>query len=206
MATADLEENEITLVSIHNDEAEMAGELPAVEETPPVKPEPEKVEAEKRLTEIEEAEELAAEAEREYLRAKASAKELKEAYEDRVHSLRAIIRAYRNDANRPLLHQKVEVEISAKPDNSWRDLLIAELKVSESIITKLNEAGIENLGQLQDYSASNDGLNGIKGIGSAAREKVSEAFDQFWADHPEYCGATPAVLGESIASDEGEED
>ncbi len=74
-------------------------------------------------------------------------------------------------------------------DQSWREVLLTDAfgtNISPLIIQGLAEAGIENVGQLADYTTPHPPKQGkyltaIKGIGEAAATAIEEALDAFWA-------------------------
>lgn len=82
-------------------------------------------------------------------------------------------------------------EHAAKPaaPDAWRELSIAELGLSPAIAKKLAENEITTLGKFSDRVAKHGEwwFRELKGIGETKAAAISEAFVEFWANHPEYC-------------------
>lgn len=156
------------------------------------------------LQEIRDAEAEAYMAEREVLRLKFDLKDAKEFYHSKVLSLREIIRAQKNDAERPLFNGAAAAatdlatgEITGADDatnavgvddgitaENWREQPLSKLLLTEKMIEKLNEASLISLGQLADYTNAGKNLTDIHGIGEAAAGKILQALENFWHLHP----------------------
>ncbi len=67
---------------------------------------------------------------------------------------------------------------------SWRDVPLSELDIPAGILRLLYEADIETVGQLADYTITGKPLTSIAGIGEAKAERIEEALEKFWDDHP----------------------
>lgn len=69
-------------------------------------------------------------------------------------------------------------------DESWRltpiDAMV-EHGLSPSLLRKLADAGVTNLGAMADYTASGKQLVDLDGIGPASAEKIELALEGFWA-------------------------
>jgi len=90
--------------------------------------------------------------------------------------------------------------------DAWRSLSVADLGLSKALTDHLTDAGINTLGELSAYTAPNatgycKAYDDIEGIGLAGGEKITEAFDLFWSDRPEYCQSEEPAEPEA---DEGE--
>jgi hypothetical protein len=66
----------------------------------------------------------------------------------------------------------------------WRDVSLSTL-FEGAVLKKLNAAGLETVGQLSDYTASDRRLNDIDGIGGVAAQKIEDRMMQFWAANPQ---------------------
>lgn len=165
-----------------------------------ITPVEDKPDAAKLLAEIEDAERDCANAELDWQQAKSAAKCAKDEYDDRVLRLRNLIRAARNDANRPLLNPTpAEEQPAASPDDAWQKTPLADLGLSPKILEAMEVARLRTVGELADYSRQYM-LTDIKGIGPAKAEEIEDALTKFWAEHPEY---TAPVAEEQ--SEEGDE-
>lgn len=89
----------------------------------------------------------------------------------------------------PLFEQ--EQDRQAEPQ-AWRDLPTSELNLTDRIQGCLEEAELTTLGALSDRMAEGTlwALQ-VRGIGEASREKVEDAFQAFWEEHPQYCRQEP---------------
>jgi hypothetical protein len=74
---------------------------------------------------------------------------------------------------------------SLATDQPWREVKIATLfKGQKSLIKNLQEAKIETVGALADFtSKEHSRLTDIKGIGPGAAEKIEKRLEDFWADN-----------------------
>ena len=92
-----------------------------------------------------------------------------------------------------------------KDADTWRELPVTELDIDNMMVRKLADADptITTIGKLSDYASEYDGFTGIAGIGPTGSEKLSDAFAQFWAEHPEFC--EPAEPPETDAEAESPE-
>lgn len=134
-------------------------------------------------------------AECEYEDAKLEAKEKKAAWEAAVGRLMSTISANRD---LPLLdHAEKQAAAEQKPDDSWREASIAELGLKPGQVKKLNEAGVETIGQLEDLRAKiADGkAEWPKGIGPAAVTDIEDAQIKWLSEH-----AHKAALAEAAAT------
>jgi hypothetical protein len=131
---------------------------------------------------IQEQEGICAVREAEWQDAKEAAKRAKREYEVSVRLLRRLIREF-SDPQRKLPFESKPAEPAPDPD-AWKAASIEVLGLTPRIVKVLLEAGIDTLGKIADHSDANDGLNGITGIGPAAREQVSDAMEKYWRDHP----------------------
>jgi len=106
--------------------------------------------------------------------AKSVAKGAKDKFDLRVKQLREVIR----EIDQPAL--------PFKGGEKWQDAIVLELGLSDGVVTKLADAGIETLGELHTYLKTKT-LTDIDGIGAAAAEKIQDALETYWAEHPEQC-------------------
>jgi hypothetical protein len=164
-------------------------------------------EAEKLLSEIEAQEQRCWEAEKFFNQERASAKEAHDALKTEVRKLRELIRASKNDAERPLLAQPatngqangavppgvnsstVPAGIAAndpeavKPaeDESWKPEPLASLVKKERILKALydNDPPIKTIGDLAKWTSQFE-LTDVKGIGPEAATEISDALEKFW--------------------------
>ncbi len=103
-------------------------------------------------------------------------KEAREEWESLVEEQARIIR--RQHEKYPLFDRKKE-ESAPEPD-AWRAASIDELRLPSGIDSKLREAGIETIGQIEDKRAEGGdiegaGLRSVPGIGPAKVDKIEEA-------------------------------
>lgn len=87
--------------------------------------------------------------------------------------------------------------VEAPSNGAWRELSLSVLGLPEKMIEKLNEASLISLGQLADYTAKGNLLTDVQGVGEASAQKIDDALDQFWAEHPEYCQPTEPACDEA---------
>lgn len=73
-----------------------------------------------------------------------------------------------------------------KADGPWKDTNLDLLFDPAKRIRKaLAEAGLNTVGQLADYSATEKRLSDIKGIGEAAAQEIEDRLLDYWADNPQ---------------------
>lgn len=69
-------------------------------------------------------------------------------------------------------------------DESWRrepiDVLVKHGLTSHAVEVLREEHNFKTMGGLADYSAANDGLSGLDGIGSATAGKIAAACEKFY--------------------------
>lgn len=130
-------------------------------------------------------------------RAKEEVKECREAFDGEVATMRRLIR--QREEKHPLFDSQPvavaavvkvdESEQTATPataqprnpdDNTWRETPIENLSIPETLVGKLMQAGIEDIGGLADWSSSGKRLIDIAGVGAAKATKIEEAMDEFW--------------------------
>ncbi len=88
----------------------------------------------------------------------------------------------RNDANRPLLAKQTD---EPEEDELWRSVLLSNTPhpgLKGKLLEKLNEADIETVGDLRDFTIAGNELTEIAGIGPGMAGKIGEAMDGFWKD------------------------
>ena len=79
---------------------------------------------------------------------------------------------------------KPEPVEDADPD-AWRQESVGTLNIPNGTINKLRDAGLVTVGQLSDRMVGVQWYRGIPGIGEQAAEKIADAFEAFWQQHPE---------------------
>lgn len=144
------------------------------------------------LVKIKAARAVVADRERTYLSLKSRAKQAKEAFEEAVADLTAVIddgeeilplfdglpqTAEAKQATADATDATDEAGQAAEPDTAWRQAPAAELEafgLRPGVIDKLVEAGCPTIGEIEDLRASHKGLQSIPGIG---QKKISEIED-----------------------------
>lgn len=106
------------------------------------------------------------EAEQQYECAKAEATSLKKVAEKKARALFRFIRHL--NAPAPLFEM-------------WRQTPVNELQLSDGIIMLLEEAGLDTIGKLADWTAKDKRLTDIPHIGEAKAEAIEKALDIFWS-------------------------
>jgi hypothetical protein len=114
--------------------------------------------------------------------------------------LSAIVQANINDSKRPLL-QAMEsggggknvagaepVGEPAADKDAWCKLPIDTLKLPAGLLKKLGAADILTLGDFVDFQERHGDhwTADLKGVGPTAAEKISDAWEAFWAANPQY--------------------
>lgn len=143
-----------------------------------------------RLRRIEECEERCRQSMTTWTSLAEQTKEAKKEYDADVLALRRAARACSEelplfDAPAPsaatAAGQQPATATQAAPDDAWRSVPITELGLTESLTDKLQEAGIETIGQLEDQRAGQGpkpgpkGLREIKGIGQGKVDVIEAA-------------------------------
>lgn len=72
-------------------------------------------------------------------------------------------------------------EVAVSDADSWKSVRLDTFGLSQALLTKLADAGLETMGQVADYSSAGKKLVDIKGIGAGAATKIEKAMDVFWA-------------------------
>jgi len=80
---------------------------------------------------------------------------------------------------------KPEQEEQRPDPEAWRQESVGKLNIPKGTINKLRDAGLVKVGQLSDRMVGVQWYRGISGIGESAAEKIAEAFEAFWQQHPE---------------------
>lgn len=102
--------------------------------------------------------------------------------------------AAEEERNLPIIQQTSNGELN----ESWRELSIETLNLSESILDKLRNpihkhsdkklGEITTLGGIVDLTTGgNIAYSQLKGISSTTSGKIEDAWMEFWQSHPEYC-------------------
>lgn len=141
------------------------------------------------LDKIKAARAVVADRERTYLSRKSQAKQAKEAFEEAVADLTAVI----DDGQEILplfdsLPPETETAETEAPgpepqNDAWRQVPVSELGLSASILEKLAEAGCETVGELEDRRASHKGLRSISGIGEKKITIIEDAIVAWLTKH-----------------------
>lgn len=83
-------------------------------------------------------------------------------------------------------------------DAGWREASISVLHVEHglpsAVEAKLRDAGLDTIGRLADFTAADNRLTDVPGIGPAKAEAVEDALAKFWAARQNF---PPAPLGEA---------
>jgi len=81
---------------------------------------------------------------------------------------------------------KPEESPQADPE-AWKRKLVSSLNIPKGTVGKLNDAGIETVEvlSLRMQQHGNDWYRDVPGLGPKAAEKVADAFEEFWKEHPE---------------------
>jgi len=69
--------------------------------------------------------------------------------------------------------------------DDWRPRDLSDLGLNDGVINKLEDGGIKNLGELQDFWRSGNYLSSIKGIGEESSASIADAFADYAERHPE---------------------
>lgn len=69
-------------------------------------------------------------------------------------------------------------------DEAWRETTLSELGITGKIVEHLTEAELTTLGDISDYTSTGKQLTDITGIGPGNANKISDACDIYWAQHP----------------------
>lgn len=73
-----------------------------------------------------------------------------------------------------------------KADGPWKDVSLDELfDPAKKIRKALAAAGIDTVGHLANYSATEKRLHDLKDIGPAAAQEIEDRLLEFWADNPQ---------------------
>lgn len=93
------------------------------------------------------------------------------------------------DIDRASKEEALPIINASKPSSeAWRDTPMTHLtKISknpltETVVTKLIDAGYDSLGKLTDYKSSGSWYTDIDGIGKATSDKIDDAIEQFFAE------------------------
>lgn len=84
-------------------------------------------------------------------------------------------------------------------DDSWKGRSVNVLAISDSLATKLEEAGLATLGELKVFWDGGGMLCDLAGVGTEYAAKVADAWQDYAKDHPEVYGEDGAP-----ATDDGE--
>lgn len=127
--------------------------------------------------------------------AKEDASEAKKTYDGLVSQLNILI--HRGpDLQATLPFNNATDPTNGGEDESWRDATVIDaLSLSPGQYSKLEEAGVTTIGQLEDLRAG-DGLASIKGFGQATVDAIEDAVINWLATLP---------TGDDNATDEDEE-
>ncbi|HUU98202.1 MAG TPA: hypothetical protein VM487_20920 [Phycisphaerae bacterium] len=150
------------------------------------------------------------------LNAKEVAKEAKEAYEMAQAELQQLVKDARDGQGQlfgatPAVKGKGMPIVAGTPitAEAWRAVKLASLNpppVPEGTLKLLDGAGITTMGQLADWDVAhpNKGIGSIKGIGSTAKERVSDATLAYWERNPQPAPETPDKPAKTDTPADGE--
>ena len=123
-----------------------------------------------------------------YEAAKEKAKGAKTVWEGAVETHGKLVR--RNE-------QQTLLPFDQDTNQDWRKMSIADLGLPAGVATALEEAEVTTLGKLSDVMGDAMWYREIKRVGKGAAEKVADAFQRFWAEHPESCDFSPDTAEET---------
>lgn len=69
-----------------------------------------------------------------------------------------------------------------KAEGPWRDVPLENL-FSGALLKSLKAGGLETVGALADYTASEKRLTDLPGVGPGKAEQIEDRMEQFWADN-----------------------
>ncbi len=81
-----------------------------------------------------------------------------------------------------------ELPGTLKSEGPWRDFSLDEL-FSGAVLKSLKKAGLQNVGDLADYTAGESRLTDIAGIGEGKAQQIEDRMLAFWRDNPQEAGA-----------------
>lgn len=142
--------------------------------------------------------------------AKHEAKSLKEVYEVKCAALTTLI----NEGPDPQLPLNFgdddqpggRSSKTIKPPAAWMVRPVGVLGLPKGIVSKLEEGGIETLGQLEEFWKQGRLLSDLKGIGDEKAAEVAGKFAEYAKDHPEVYGLDDAPALDADAADPPEGD
>jgi len=85
--------------------------------------------------------------------------------------------------NQPKDGEQAPPDAAVNPDAWWQGRPIAALELPETLETKLADAEIVTLGDLQAIGEQDDGFRSIAGIGPSKAKLIEDAFLKFWEDN-----------------------
>lgn len=113
---------------------------------------------------------------------------LKQAKEEHKEAESRLMRAYRELRAVGTYDPQGELPFGGPRDvDAWRELPVSELGLTTGILAAFDEMNLTTLGNLSDYVAAGNSYLDIRSIGEAALEKIEDAWEKFWAEHPEFC-------------------
>lgn len=77
-----------------------------------------------------------------------------------------------------------ELPGTLKSEGPWREVSLDEL-FSGAVLKSLKKAGLQNVGDLADYTAGESRLTDIAGIGEGKAQQIEDRMLQFWRDNPQ---------------------
>lgn len=72
-------------------------------------------------------------------------------------------------------------------EGPWRDVELSTL-FDGMILKSMKKAGITTVGSLSDYTAGDQRLTDLDGIGPGKAQQIEERMLKFWVDNPQYAG------------------
>lgn len=111
---------------------------------------------------------------------RATLKERKEEYDGAVAQLLSMIR----DASDPqprLFDPFADDKGASEGDETWKDVRVESLGLSQSIVDLLHNADIQTIGDIHAWgSEKRKSLTDIKGVGASKAEEIENALMSFW--------------------------
>lgn len=81
---------------------------------------------------------------------------------------------------------RAEQSIAAESDDSWRAFRVCDLAdLSDGTVGALNNADLDTLGKLADYTASGRLLGDVPKLGPKKVEQIENALEKFWKERPD---------------------
>lgn len=117
--------------------------------------------------------------------AKESAKEAKKEHQAALADLMRALDAS-GAASADSVRDEPPATATTADAEAWRRFELAGLDLSPAIVQTLADNDLTTMGQLCDFTAGGGLLTDLKKIGRGKAEKIEDACERFWAEHPEF--------------------